>query len=41
MPIGLQLAAAPWQGNVLLQAAHEYEQATAWHEERPELARST
>jgi len=41
LPIGLQLAAAPWQGNVLLQAAHEYEQATAWHEERPALARST
>jgi aspartyl-tRNA(Asn)/glutamyl-tRNA(Gln) amidotransferase subunit A len=40
LPIGLQLAGAPWQGNVLLQSAHEYEQATGWHKERPELARA-
>ncbi|MGB8012788.1 MAG: amidase [Terriglobales bacterium] len=37
MPIGLQLAAAPWHGIVLLQAAHEYEQATEWHKKRPEM----
>ena len=37
LPIGLQLAAAPWRGIVLLQAAHEYEQATKWHKKRPEL----
>ncbi len=41
MPIGLQLAAAPWRGIVLLQAAHAYEQATGWHLERPELGRIT
>jgi aspartyl-tRNA(Asn)/glutamyl-tRNA(Gln) amidotransferase subunit A len=36
LPIGLQLAAAPWRGIVLLQAAHAYEQATEWHKWRPE-----
>lgn len=41
LPIGLQLAAAPWRGIVLLQAAHAYEQATGWHKMRPELARAT
>lgn len=41
LPIGLQLASAPWRGSVLLQAAHAYEQATGWHKERPELARIT
>jgi aspartyl-tRNA(Asn)/glutamyl-tRNA(Gln) amidotransferase subunit A len=40
LPIGLQLAAAPWRGIVLLQAANAYEQATEWHEKRPELART-
>jgi aspartyl-tRNA(Asn)/glutamyl-tRNA(Gln) amidotransferase subunit A len=38
MPIGLQLAAAPWHGIVLLQAAQAYEQATEWQKERPALA---
>jgi Asp-tRNA(Asn)/Glu-tRNA(Gln) amidotransferase A subunit family amidase len=38
LPIGLQLAAAPWRGNVLLQAAHAYEQATEWHKKVPSLA---
>jgi len=38
LPIGLQLAAAPWRGIVLLQAAHAYEQATGWHKMRPGLA---
>ncbi len=41
LPIGLQLAAAPWHGIVLLQAAHAYEQATGWHKERPPLAQTT
>jgi aspartyl-tRNA(Asn)/glutamyl-tRNA(Gln) amidotransferase subunit A len=41
LPIGLQLAAAPWHGNVLLQAAHEYEQATEWHKMTPVLAQIT
>jgi Asp-tRNA(Asn)/Glu-tRNA(Gln) amidotransferase A subunit family amidase len=31
LPIGLQLAAAPWREDVALQAAHAYEQATKWH----------
>lgn len=30
LPIGLQLAAAPWREDLLLQAAHAYEQATEW-----------
>jgi aspartyl-tRNA(Asn)/glutamyl-tRNA(Gln) amidotransferase subunit A len=38
LPIGLQLAAAPWRGIVLLQAAQAYEQATGWHKKRPALA---
>jgi aspartyl-tRNA(Asn)/glutamyl-tRNA(Gln) amidotransferase subunit A len=41
LPIGLQLAAAPWRGIVLLQAAQAYEQATEWYKKRPELARTT
>jgi aspartyl-tRNA(Asn)/glutamyl-tRNA(Gln) amidotransferase subunit A len=41
LPIGLQLAAAPWRGIVLLQAAHAYEQATEWHKKRPRLERGT
>ena len=40
LPIGLQLASAPWRGIVLLQAAHAYEQATEWHKQRPALANS-
>lgn len=40
LPIGLQLAAAPWRGIVLLQAAHAYEQATGWHKMRPQLISS-
>ena len=35
LPIGLQLAAAPWREAVLLRAAHAYERATKWHERRP------
>jgi aspartyl-tRNA(Asn)/glutamyl-tRNA(Gln) amidotransferase subunit A len=31
MPIGLQLAAAPWKGGLLLHVAQAYEQATEWH----------
>jgi len=41
LPIGLQLAAAPWRGIVLLQAAQAYEQATEWHTRTPEQLRST
>jgi aspartyl-tRNA(Asn)/glutamyl-tRNA(Gln) amidotransferase subunit A len=38
LPIGLQLAAAPWREDVVLQAAHAYEQATEWHKKMPSLA---
>jgi aspartyl-tRNA(Asn)/glutamyl-tRNA(Gln) amidotransferase subunit A len=38
LPIGLQLAAAPWREDVVLQAAHAYEQATDWHKKMPSLA---
>lgn len=31
LPIGLQLAAAPWREDLVLQAGHAYEQATDWH----------
>lgn len=41
LPIGLQLAAAPWRGVVLLQAAHAYEQSTEWHKRRPDLVGTT
>jgi Asp-tRNA(Asn)/Glu-tRNA(Gln) amidotransferase A subunit family amidase len=41
LPIGLQLAAAPWQEGVVLQAAHVYEEATEWHKKRPQPARTT
>ena len=38
MPIGLQLASAPWQMNLLLHAAHKYERATGWHAKTPSSA---
>ncbi len=38
LPIGLQLAAAPWREDVVLQAAYAYEQATEWHTRMPSLA---
>ena len=37
LPIGLQLAAAHGREDVLLQAAHGYEQATEWHNKMPPL----
>jgi aspartyl-tRNA(Asn)/glutamyl-tRNA(Gln) amidotransferase subunit A len=37
LPIGLQLAAAPLREDVVLQAAHAYEQATEWHKKMPSL----
>jgi aspartyl-tRNA(Asn)/glutamyl-tRNA(Gln) amidotransferase subunit A len=37
LPIGLQLAAAPWREDVVLQAAHAYEQATEWHKRMPNV----
>ena len=41
LPIGLQLAAAPWREDVVLQVAHAYEQATEWHKRMPGLLRTT
>jgi aspartyl-tRNA(Asn)/glutamyl-tRNA(Gln) amidotransferase subunit A len=41
LPIGLQLAAAPWREHVVLQAAHAYEQATEWHKRMPGAPRTT
>ena len=41
LPIGLQLAAAPWREDVVLQAAHAYERATEWHEKMPGAPRTT
>jgi aspartyl-tRNA(Asn)/glutamyl-tRNA(Gln) amidotransferase subunit A len=37
LPIGLQLAAAPWQEALLLRVAHQFQQATDWHLKRPSL----
>ena len=39
MPIGLQLAGAPWSPDPLLRAAHRYEQATKWHRQVPPALR--
>lgn len=38
LPIGLQLQAPPFGEELLLRAAHHYEQATEWHRRRPQLA---
>ena len=38
LPIGLQLAAAPWQEALLLRVAHQFQQATDWHLRRPVLS---
>jgi len=40
LPIGLQLAAAPWREALLLQAAYAYEQATDWHLKAPQVSRT-
>lgn len=37
LPIGLQLAGAPWSPDPLLRVAHKYEQATEWHGRTPAL----
>jgi aspartyl-tRNA(Asn)/glutamyl-tRNA(Gln) amidotransferase subunit A len=41
LPIGLQLAAAPWREDVVLQAAQAYEQSTNWHKKMPDPSRIT
>jgi aspartyl-tRNA(Asn)/glutamyl-tRNA(Gln) amidotransferase subunit A len=35
LPIGLQIAAAPWAEDNAIRLAHAYEQATQWHTRRP------
>jgi aspartyl-tRNA(Asn)/glutamyl-tRNA(Gln) amidotransferase subunit A len=37
LPIGLQLLGKPFGESTILKIAHAYEQATAWHKERPLL----
>lgn len=37
MPIGLQIAGAPWAEMNVFALAHAYEQATEWHKRRPPL----
>ena len=37
LPIGLQLLGKPFGETTLLNLAHAYEQATAWHKEKPAL----
>ena len=37
LPIGLQIAAAPFTEDKVLRVAHAYEQATEWHTKRPVL----
>jgi len=37
LPIGLQILGKPFGEETLLRVAHAYEQATAWHKERPGL----
>lgn len=38
MPVGLQLAAAPWQETTLIRLGAAYQGATSWHEQQPALA---
>ncbi|MDE2802161.1 MAG: amidase, partial [Chloroflexota bacterium] len=37
LPIGMQLAAAPFHEETVLKAGHAYQQHARWHERRPEL----
>jgi aspartyl-tRNA(Asn)/glutamyl-tRNA(Gln) amidotransferase subunit A len=37
LPVGLQLIAAPLQEELLLRVGYTFQQATAWHQERPVL----
>ena len=37
LPIGLQIAGPHWKETQVLQLAHAYEQATAWHKRQPRL----
>jgi aspartyl-tRNA(Asn)/glutamyl-tRNA(Gln) amidotransferase subunit A len=35
LPIGLQVAAAPWNDALVLQAGISYQDSTDWHRQRP------
>ena len=37
LPIGMQLAAAPFREETVLKAGHAYQQHARWHDRRPEL----
>ena len=37
LPVGLQIAARPFEESTALRVAYSYEQATPWHERRPAL----
>jgi aspartyl-tRNA(Asn)/glutamyl-tRNA(Gln) amidotransferase subunit A len=37
LPIGLQIAARPFNETLVLQVAHAYEQQTSWHRQKPPL----
>ena len=39
LPIGLQLAAAPWQDSTLVSVAAAYQARTRWHEQLPPMLR--
>ncbi len=38
LPIGLQIVTRPWGETALLRAAQAYENATEWHQRRPDLS---
>lgn len=40
LPIGVQIAGPPGRDDLVLHFGHAYEQATAWHERRPAVART-
>jgi len=37
LPVGLQIAAAPWREDIVLALAHKYQQATHWHARAPQV----
>ena len=37
LPVGLQIIGKPFDEETILKVAHAYEQASAWHKERPRL----
>jgi aspartyl-tRNA(Asn)/glutamyl-tRNA(Gln) amidotransferase subunit A len=38
LPVGIQLMARPFDEATILRAAHAYEQATEWHEQRAKIS---